>query len=317
MECKKRRVEQKKNLSEHGHNRNSVALGGKEKRRLLQLVVCLALFLAAFLSRGTERLILLREELADAIYGNMDAQTVFTDLGWSLAARRPLGETLDTLWNGLFAPEEATLVMGTQSGPLRDADLAVMGRGEFNMMTSAQSEQEPTDPMVHSGAAPIPTPTPEPEVIHVDYTGPALPDNVTMDRYALGLSNTVTPVLGPLASGFGWREHPIEGTQKFHRGVDLGANVGTAVGAFADGVVEYIGESDIYGKYLQLRHEHGVTTFYCHCSRLLVQQGQTVTAGQTVAEVGATGRVTGPHLHFEIRRNDVLLQPLYYIETAS
>ena len=93
-------------------------------------------------------------------------------------------------------------------------------------------------------------------------------------------------------------------------------NSGTDVLAFADGTVDYIGESEIYGQYLQLRHTGGLTTFYAHCSELLVQQGQTVKAGERVALSGATGNSTGPHLHFEMKLNGVLLNPAYYINPA-
>lgn len=86
--------------------------------------------------------------------------------------------------------------------------------------------------------------------------------------------------------------------------------------AFAAGTVEYIGESDSYGQYLQLRHDNGVATFYAHCSKLCVQQGQTVEAGEKVAESGATGEVTGPHLHFEMTKDGVRLNPAYYIESG-
>ena len=107
----------------------------------------------------------------------------------------------------------------------------------------------------------------------------------------------------------------MDGGEKFHNGVDLAVNTGTAVGAFAGGVVDYIGDSPIYGQYLQISHGGGLTSFYAHCSKLCVQQGQTVAAGEKVAESGASGNATGPHLHFELKLNGTLLNPLYYIET--
>ena len=129
------------------------------------------------------------------------------------------------------------------------------------------------------------------------------------------MDETVTPALGWVSSTFGWREHPVDGEERFHNGVDLAVNSGTPVQAFAAGTVDYIGDSPEYGLYLQISHAGGLTTFYCHCSKLCVQQGQTVAAGEKVAESGATGNVTGPHLHFEMKLNGVRLNPLYYIET--
>ena len=122
--------------------------------------------------------------------------------------------------------------------------------------------------------------------------------------------------MGVLTSPFGWREHPVDGEEKFHNGVDLAVNTGTQVKAFADGVVEYIGDDpDQYGLYLQISHANGVKSFYAHCSQLLVSQGQTVKAGDTVALSGDTGNTTGPHLHLELRFNGVRINPIYYIET--
>ena len=123
-----------------------------------------------------------------------------------------------------------------------------------------------------------------------------------MEQLPLGLEETAAPVMSAVSSAYGWREHPIEGGEKFHSGVDLAAPYGDPIGAFADGVVDYIGDG-------------GVTSFYAHCSKLCVQQGQTVTLGEKIAEVGDTGETTGAHLHFELRLDGELLNPLYYIET--
>jgi murein DD-endopeptidase MepM/ murein hydrolase activator NlpD len=82
----------------------------------------------------------------------------------------------------------------------------------------------------------------------------------------------------------------------------------------ADGVVEYIGESKIYGQYIKLRHAGGVTTFYAHCSKLCARKGQKVSMGDIIAKVGESGNATGPNLHFEIKLDGVFLNPLNYID---
>ena len=107
----------------------------------------------------------------------------------------------------------------------------------------------------------------------------------------------------------------MDGGEKFHNGVDLGVNMGTGVLAFAEGTVEFIGDSPIYGLYVQLSHAGGLTTFYAQCSQLLVEQGQSVLLGERIALSGDSGNATGPHLHFEMKLNGVLLDPAYYIET--
>ena len=150
-----------------------------------------------------------------------------------------------------------------------------------------------------------------------EYDGPELPTNASMDYPALGLNYTVTPVIGELSSGFGYRNHPLTAENSFHTGVDIAADIGTPIVAFADGIVEFIGESNAYGLYMQLDHGDGIKTFYCHCSELLYGKGKTVSAGQTIALVGDTGDVTGSHLHLELKKDGILLNPCYYIETGD
>ena len=307
-----------------GKKRQKAALGKREKRRLIQLTACLLLFLTVFFAKGMDRLADLRGHLEAAICADTDFRAAFADLGWSVAAGRPIRETLEEFWVDVMMPSDQITVEPNGGGALYRQAVKAMGVSDgksVSVLVGLGAASVPVDPMEASvsrqASAVQPAQEAEPEVVHVDYTGPALPDNTTMDRYALGLGETVTPVMGTLSSDFGWREHPIDGEEKFHCGVDLAVDTGTLVLAFAAGTVDYIGESDIYGQYLQLRHANGVTTFYAHCSKLCVQQGQVVAAGEKVAESGATGRVTGPHLHFEVKRNGVRLEPLYYIQTLS
>ena len=304
------------------HRRQKAGLGPGERKRLMQLGACIALFFVVFAAKGADRLERFRDSLTQALQADMDVQTVFADLGRSIASGQPAGETIQELWTGALFPREKTPPDARRDGPLYQwlqKDLGQAEQAQALAIHGVTLEEAQADPMAASGVRveAEPEPTPEPAVTYVDYSGPALPDNTTMDRYALGLKETVSPVMAVQSSGFGWREHPISGGEKFHYGVDLAADSGTAVGAFADGVVDYIGESDVYGRYLQLRHQNGVTSFYAHCSKLCVEQGQTVSAGEKVAESGATGDVTGPHLHFELKLNGVRLNPAYYIQTLS
>lgn len=302
-------------------------LGEREKRRLMQLGACLLLFLAVFFAKGADRLEALREDLQNALRSDVDFRAAFADLGWSLASGRPVAETMGELWVDVFMPKERSLATASEEGGLlyQSTQQALRRRDASPAALLAGTVPQPgyDDPLSNSGAAPVvapvpvPEPEPEPAVVYMEYTGPDLPDNTTMDRYALGLSETVTPVMAVESSAFGWRMHPLENEEKFHYGVDLASETGTPVKAFAAGTVDYIGESDVYGQYLQLDHGNGVKSFYAHCSRLCVQQGQTVAAGEKVAESGATGDVTGPHLHFELKLNGVRLNPEYYIETQS
>ena len=140
----------------------------------------------------------------------------------------------------------------------------------------------------------------------------AVPANVSFDITELPFQ-TVTPVAGVCSSGFGYRMHPIRQTVKYHFGTDFAAESGSEIRAFAAGTVLAAGQDAGYGNYVKLDHGDGYVTLYGHCSALLVQAGEHVEAGETIARVGATGQATGPHLHFELLRDGVYLNPEFYL----
>lgn len=169
---------------------------------------------------------------------------------------------------------------------------------------------------------PEPTPTAEPQPTEnpavaaflesqASYAEYAVPANVSYECPALPFEY-VSPVSGIKSSGFGYRMHPIENTVKYHYGTDFAANTGTAITAFADGVIVAAGDSDSYGKYMIIDHSDGYSTLYAHCSELCMGCGE-VNKGDVIARVGSTGAATGPHLHFELMCNDTYLNPEFYL----
>ncbi|MGF1463590.1 MAG: peptidoglycan DD-metalloendopeptidase family protein [Maricaulaceae bacterium] len=120
-----------------------------------------------------------------------------------------------------------------------------------------------------------------------------------------------TPIDGArISSGFGRRRHPILGFVKAHRGVDFAAPTGTPIYAAGSGVVEYAGWLGSAGKYIKLRHANGYHTAYMHLSKINVRKGQRVAQGATIGRVGTTGRSTGPHLHYEVHKKGVKVNPM-------
>ncbi len=104
-----------------------------------------------------------------------------------------------------------------------------------------------------------------------------------------------------ITSTFGWRRHPVSGKRSFHNGVDYRARVGEPVFAVYNGRVIKTGYSPLNGKFIVIKHPGGIKTYYLHLSKILVRKGYVVKAGQIIGKTGATGRTTGPHLHFGIR----------------
>jgi murein DD-endopeptidase MepM/ murein hydrolase activator NlpD len=118
------------------------------------------------------------------------------------------------------------------------------------------------------------------------------------------------PLRGPITSGFGVRTHPFSGHKKFHCGLDIGAEVGTPVRAAGDGTVIYSGWKEVYGNIIVISHKNDYITVYGHNSKNLVDVNEKVRKGQKIALSGKTGAVTGAHLHFEIRKGMVPLNPV-------
>lgn len=126
------------------------------------------------------------------------------------------------------------------------------------------------------------------------------------------------PILGPINSGFGQREDPILGfgTGEFHKGIDIGSPNGTPVHAPAAGRVVKAGLGSGYGNEIELDHGNGMVTVYGHLSGFNVTVGQQVVKGEVIGYVGHTGRVTGPHLHYEVQVRGIAVNPHKYLRTT-
>ena len=134
------------------------------------------------------------------------------------------------------------------------------------------------------------------------------------DKRSLYASTPSTwPLRGWITSPFGRRISPFTGIPSFHEGVDIAAKTGTPVMATADGVVVKAGFSTGYGNMVEISHGYGMKTVFGHNSRLNVKAGQWVRRGEVISFVGDTGSSTGPHLHYEVRLNDLPVNPIKYM----
>ena len=122
---------------------------------------------------------------------------------------------------------------------------------------------------------------------------------------------------GWISSSFGARMHPISGRKDFHRGVDIPGKLGADVLAVADGVVIQSKKNGAYGFLVEIDHGNGYTTLYGHNRKNLVEVGETVVKGQAIAKIGSTGVSTGPHVHFEVSKNNRRINPVRYLYKKS
>jgi Peptidase family M23 len=132
-------------------------------------------------------------------------------------------------------------------------------------------------------------------------------------RLAQLLVPSSTPVEGPVGSGFGFRVDPFTGRGALHTGLDFPADVGTPIMAAAGGMVVNVEVHPGYGNLVEIDHGSGLVTRYAHASKVMVKQGDLVRRGQLVAQVGNTGRSTGPHLHFEVLVDRVPQNPARFL----
>lgn len=321
-----------------GRSRQGRGVHSQEAVRIVQLAVCLALFLAIFLGKGAfpQKLEQVQEDLRALISTDFDFQGALSNLGGSLDGGGTLLSNFGAFCIEVFGPsepEEAPADLTTfrppSSSEALGLELEFLGQGAGAAactthyaqlsrlglkLTLSTQEPVPLEEPVTQPEEPPAVPAAGTVTEAVDYSGPELPENYTMDRLSLGELKTMTPVLGRLNSGYGYRDHPVNGKNVLHSGVDIGGQMGDPIAAFAAGTVEYTGEDDSYGMYLQLDHGNGVKSFYAHCSQIEVVKGQTVEMGDTVARIGSTGVSTGPHLHLELKYENTRLNPAYYVE---
>ncbi len=124
-------------------------------------------------------------------------------------------------------------------------------------------------------------------------------------------------VKGWLSSYYGMRNHPISGRKEMHKGIDFASKMGGGVIAVAKGVVTFAGTRYGYGKVIDINHGNSYTTRYGHNSKLLVSVGDTVEKGFQIAEIGSSGRSTGPHVHFEVLKNGRQVNPMKFINASN
>lgn len=283
--------------------RREAPLAEKERRQLLQLVVCAVTFvlLVAVKLLLPARMVGIRENLSLAMERNMDVQSVFRAVGRAFSGEDDVAEAANDVYQAVFHPEETAV-------PVRTSAPAALATEDVSALETLQEyrrewggDEEDAELSQASTLA------------YILYSEENLPECVSLEQAMLGFAYT-SPLPGAaISSGFGYREHPTEGEERFHYGVDLAADTGTDIACFAKGTVTAVGESSSYGKYCIVAHEGGYSTLYAHCSRIITTSGKTVELGETIAEVGESGMATGPHLHFELQRESVYLNPVYYV----
>lgn len=142
------------------------------------------------------------------------------------------------------------------------------------------------------------------------------PSNVSLNSYRF-TEKMINPVSnGKITSKFGTRIHPISGELTFHAGIDIAADKGTPIYAAFDGKVIAADFDEWNGNFIKIKHENNIVTVYCHCDHLNIKKGEVIRAGEVIGFIGSTGSSTGPHLHFELRINNISFNPQIALKEA-
>ncbi len=332
----RRRAQQMRRGSARGGRRTAAQA---ESRALARLTICGVVFvlLVAVKLLFPEAVSGFARSAGQLIGRNADFKEAFAAMGRAVSGQAGVSDSLQDGYTAVFSPsppleEESAAPSRTKASldpgarllrytavRLPEAEAEPMAEIVVDLDGAPASQPPPEEPAGEPEPPAAPAAEPEEEddttaaeAVSYVYTMPAMPDNASLEQRNLGFAHT-SPIRGALSSAFGWREHPIEGGNKFHYGVDLAADQGTDILAFADGEVYATGESSTLGNYIMLQHQGGYITLYAHCSRVTAAGG-AVAKGEKIAEVGDTGLATGPHLHFELHDGDLYLNPIFYVE---
>lgn len=141
--------------------------------------------------------------------------------------------------------------------------------------------------------------------------------NVSFAKYNLNYKIYKPVIGGEISSEFGERVHPINGTLGVHKGIDIALDENEPIYAVFDGEVIEATYDQWNGNYIKIKHDNNIISVYCHCNKLFVKKGDIIRGGEVIALVGSTGQSTGPHLHFELRIDDISYNPEFALKDAK
>lgn len=211
---------------------------------------------------------------------------------------------------GSKVPASASTSSSTTSSSSKDTDLTGLG-GEFIAVHDNEIDQLAIE--THQDYEMI-----NEMLNEMEKNLPITLKRARQTQYSLSGTPSAWPTLSTrLTSNFGYRTDPFSGTAAFHAGIDIGGKIGDPIYAAAAGTVITSEASSSRGNYIVIQHPNGIQSWYLHMQKSNVSKGDQVTKGQTIGRLGNTGRSTGAHLHFEIMKNNQLVNPLNYVSSEQ
>lgn len=250
------------------------------KKLVKQFIICLLIYICFYMAKNVPNLIPqeVMNKITDTLEYDINVQELYENFK-GIYKKENQDENVEN-------KEEEQLPQETLSATDSDGESNEVAQNEEKQAESQQQEEENTAGLTQ---------------MEIDA------------RYIKKNYSLIKPLEGEITSRFGPRNPEVPTVPKYHTGIDIARVVGTVVISAMEGTVELVSGEGSYGNHVKITNGD-VSTLYAHCSKIYVKEGDYITQGQEIAEVGATGNVTGPHLHFEIRRNDEYVDPDLILE---
>ena len=250
------------------------------KKLVKQFIICLLIYICFYMAKNVPNLVPqeVMNKITDTLEYDINVQNLYEKIK-GIYKKENQDEKVEN-------KEEEQLPQETLSATDSDGESNEVAQNEEKQAESQQQEEENTAGLTQ---------------MEIDA------------RYIKKNYSLIKPLEGEITSRFGPRNPEVPTVPKYHTGIDIARVVGTVVISAMEGTVELVSGEGNYGNHVKITNGD-VSTLYAHCSKIYVKEGDYITQGQEIAEVGATGNVTGPHLHFEIRRNDEYVDPDLILE---
>lgn len=250
------------------------------KKLVKQFIICLLIYICFYMAKNVPNLIPqeVMNKITDTLEYDINVQELYENFK-GIYKKENQDENVEN-------KEEEQLPQETLSATDSDGESNEVAQNEEKQAESQQQEEENTAGLTQ---------------MEIDA------------RYIKKNYSLIKPLEGEITSRFGPRNPEVPTVPKYHTGIDIARVVGTVVISAMEGTVELVSGEGSYGNHVKIT-KGDVSTLYAHCSKIYVKEGDYITQGQEIAEVGATGNVTGPHLHFEIRRNNEYVDPDLILE---
>lgn len=250
------------------------------KKLVKQFIICLLIYICFYMAKNVPNLVPqeVMNKITDTLEYDINVQELYKNFK-GIYKKENQDENVEN-------KEEEQLPQETLSATDSDGESNEVAQNEEKQAESQQQEEENTAGLTQ---------------MEIDA------------RYIKKNYSLIKPLEGEITSRFGPRNPEVPTVPKYHTGIDIARVIGTVVISAMEGTVELVSGEGSYGNHVKITNGD-VSTLYAHCSKIYVKEGDYITQGQEIAEVGATGNVTGPHLHFEIRRNNEYVDPDLILE---